>query len=278
MKLWEIKAQALRLMFADTDVNFSYAEFSDGTIYSNSNTKEKLTRMNDSIARAIDMYYQYNREQTKLWSQIPLYYTYVITNNSTGLTYTLQTGETLNRDAYGVHTVLNAQGEVVLSDIAVVYTFQNYLDNTTKPSDFAYPTRVDLLKDKNYVNEQDNIEFYYDEATEQIYFHTQDFASYDSDTVKLALKFRVYYKIDITNIDTSASLSDLTTELNDLGIPADVQRMIPYFIKGEIYEEDEADIARAAKQEYINYIGQRPRNTFSKYQTKVKSYKRTRGE
>ena len=278
MKLWEIKAQALRLMFADTDVNFSYAEFEDGTIYANSNTREKIIRMNDSIARAIDMYYQFNREQTKLWDAIPLYYTYVITNDLTGQTYTLQAGETLSRDAYGVHTVLNAQGAVVLSNITVVYTFQNYLNNTTKPADFAYPTRVDLLKDKNYVNPEDNIDFYYDEANEQIYFHTQDFAAYESDSVKLALKFRVYYKIDITNIDTSASLSDLTYDINTLGIPVDVQRMIPYFIKGEIYEEDEADISRAAKQEYVNYIAQRPRNTFSKYQTKVKSYKRTRGE
>lgn len=278
MKLWEIKAQALRLMFADTDVTFSYAEFEDGTIYANSNTREKIIRMNDSIARAIDMYYQFNREQTKLWDAIPLYYTYVITNDSTGQTYTLQQGETLSRDAYGVHTVLNAQGSVVLSNITVVYTFQNYLNNATKPSDFAYPTRVDLLKDKNYVNPEDNIDFYYDEANEQIYFHTQDFAAYESDSVKLALKFRVYYKIDITNIDTSASLSDLTYDINTLGIPVDVQRMIPYFIKGEIYEEDEADISRAAKQEYVNYIAQRPRNTFSKYQTKVKSYKRTRGE
>lgn len=278
MKLWEIKAQALRLMFADTDVEFSYAEFENDAIYDNSNTKEKLIRMNDSIARAIDMYFQYNKEQTKIWENIPLYYTYVITNNITGQTYTLQQGEVLNRDAYGVHTVLDDQGAVVLSDITVVYTFYNYLNNASKPSDFAYPTRVDVLKDKQFVNPVENIDFYYDELNEQIYFHTQDFAAYDSDSVKLALKFRVYYKLDITNIDTSASLSDLTYDLNVHGIPVDVQRMIPYFIKGEIYEEDEADMARVAKSEYISYIAQRPRKTFSRKQTKVKAYQRSRGE
>lgn len=278
MKLWEIKAQALRLMFADTDVEFSYTEFEDGVIYENSNTKEKLIRMNDSIARAVDMYFQYNREQSKIWDNVPLYYTYVITNNATGLTYTLQSGETLNRDAYGVHTVLDSGGNVVLSNITVVYTFYNYLNNTTKPNDFAYPTRVDVLKDAQFVNPVENIDFYYDEANERIYFYTQDFASYDSDFVKLALKFRIYYKIDITNIDTSASLNDLTYDLNVHGIPVDVQRMIPYFIKGEIYEEDEADLARASKQEYLGYIAQRPRKTFSKKQTKVRAYQRSRGE
>lgn len=278
MKLWEIKAQALRLMFADTDVEFSFAEFENDAIYDNSNTKEKLIRMNDSIARAIDMYFQYNREQTKIWENIPLYYTYVITNNISGQVYTLQEGEVLSRDEYGVHTVLDDQGAVVLSDITVVYTFYNYLNNASKPADFAYPTRVDVLKDKQFVNPVENIDFYYDELNEQIYFHTQDFAAYDSDFVKLALKFRVYYKIDITNIDTSASLSDLTYDLNVHGIPVDVQRMIPYFIKGEIYEEDEADLARASKQEYISYIAQRPRKTFSKKQTKVRAYQRSRGE
>lgn len=280
MKLWEIKAQSLRLMFADTDVSFSEAEFqSGGAIYSNSNTKEKMTRMEDSIARAIDMYYQYNKEQTKIWDSVPLHYTFVITDNTTNSTYTLQTNESLSRDAYGVHTVVDANGAVVKSDISVVYTFYNYLSTTTvgneKPTDFSFPTRIDLLKDKDYVNPMENIGYYYDETTENIYFYDQDYASYDSDTVKLALKFRVYYKIDIQNIDPEATNAydlDVTTAT---GIPEDIQRMIPYFVKGELYEEDEPDLARAAKQEYIAYIAQRPRKMFTKIQTKVKSYKRS---
>ena len=63
MKLWEIKAQALRLMFADTDIEFSFAEFENNSIYENANTREKLIRMNDSIRRAIDLYYHYHGEQ-----------------------------------------------------------------------------------------------------------------------------------------------------------------------------------------------------------------------
>jgi hypothetical protein len=278
MILWEVKAQALRLMFADTDVNFSYAEFEDGTIYSNSNTREKLMRMNDSIARAIDLYYHYNKEQTKIWDDIPLSYTFVITQ-SNGTTYTLQEGESLVRDSYGVHTVQDENGATVLDNIEVTYTFTNKLDNTTKPDNFSFPTRIDLLEDKSYVNPLDNISYYYDEDNEEIFFYDQNFAAYESDTVKLALKFRVYYKIDIINIDTSASLNDLTYDLTtNTKVPQDVQRMIPYFIKGELYEEDEPDLARLAKQEYMNFIIQRPRKTFTKVQTKVKSYSRSRGE
>lgn len=278
MILWEIKAQALRLMFADTDVNFSYAEFEDGTIYANSNTREKLMRMNDSIARAIDLYYFYNKEQTKIWENIPLLYTYVITQ-SNGSTYTLQEGEVLARDSYGVHTIVDENGVLVLDNIEVKYTFFNELDDTTKPVNFSFPTRIDLLEDKNYVVPKDNVTFYYDEENEKIFFYDQDYASYDSDTVKLALKFRVYYKIDIINIDTSTSINDLTYNVTSVTkLPEDVQRMIPYFVKGELYEEDEPDLARAAKQEYINFMIQRPRKTFTKVQTKVKSYTRSRGE
>jgi hypothetical protein len=278
MIIWEIKAQALRLMFADTDVNFSYAEFEDGTIYSNSNTREKLMRMNDSIARAIDLYYFYNKEQTKIWENIPLRYTYVITQ-SNGSTYTLQEGEVLARDSYGVHTIVDENGALVLDNIEVKYTFYNELDDTTKPTNFSFPTRIDLLEDKSYVVPKDNVTFYYDEENEKIFFYDQAYASYESDTVKLALKFRVYYKIDIININTSTTINDLTYNVTTITkLPEDVQRMIPYFVKGELYEEDEPDLARAAKQEYLNYMIQRPRKTFTKVQTKVKSYTRSRGE
>ena len=244
MKLWEIKAQALRLMFADSDIKFNITDFTNGTVYQNANTSEKLIRMNDSIARAIDIYYQYNAEQTKLWNNVPLFY-----------------------------TTQEVDGETT-------YTFENKLDNATKPNDFAYPSRVDLLEDKEYINGENDISFYFEEETEEIYFYDQDFASYDMDEAKLAMRFRVYYKIDIKNIDTALTINEITLDLNDeTNVPEDVQRMIPYFIKGELYEEDEFDVARIAKQEYIQYVAQRPRKRFSKVQTKVKqSYHRTRGD
>ena len=59
MKLWEIKAQALRIMFSDTSLNFSQTDFESGIILANSNTREKYIRMNDSINRAIDSYFAY---------------------------------------------------------------------------------------------------------------------------------------------------------------------------------------------------------------------------
>lgn len=244
MKLWEIKAQALRLMFADSDIQFSQNEFTNGTIANNPNTSEKLIGMNASIARAIDVYYTYNKEQTKIWNDVPL-----------------------------VYTSEEVDGEMV-------YTFENKLDKTTMPSDFAYPTRVDLLEDKEYIHAQSDIDFYYDENSNEIRFYEQDFASYYSDEARLAMKFRVYYKIDIKNIDTTIGATNVTYDVSvETNVPEDVQRMIAYYVKGELFEEDEFDIARIAKQEYMAYVANRPRKRFSKVQTKVKqSYHRTRGD
>ena len=56
MLLGEIKLMALRLMFADTDITYDITQMGD--YYSNNNTREKLIRMNDSINRAISLYYQ----------------------------------------------------------------------------------------------------------------------------------------------------------------------------------------------------------------------------
>ena len=243
MKLWEIKAQALRLMFADSDLQFSQLEFSNGTIFNNPNTREKLIRMNDSIARAIDIYYQYNKEQTKIWNNVPLFYT----------------SEEVN-------------GEMV-------YTFENYLDDSTKPSDFAFPTRVDILDNVHRVLGQKDISFYFDEESEKINFFTYDFANMYNDETRFEFRFRVFYKEAIKNIDLTIPPTNVTYDLSvETNVPEDVQRMIPYFVKGEIYEEDEFDVARTAKQEYLNYVAQRPRKRFSKVQTKVnQKYHRTRG-
>jgi hypothetical protein len=167
MKLWEVKAQALRLMFADTDISFNEEDFSSESIYANANTREKLTRMEDSIKRAIDMYYQHNREITKVWNAVPL-----------------------------VYTSEEVSGETV-------YTFLNELSASTKPSDFAYPTRVDLVEDKvNFVYGRENVDFYYDEVADKILFFEEDYASIYDDVIKLAMRFKVYYKVDIKNIGT----------------------------------------------------------------------------
>lgn len=243
MKLWEIKAQALRLMFADSDMQFNQNEFAQGIIYNNPNTREKLIGMNNSIARAIDIYYQHNKEQTKIWNDIPLAFT---------------TDE--------------VDGETI-------YTFENFLDESTMPSDFSYPTRVDILDNIHYVIGQKDISFYYDEENKKIQFFQYDFPNFGTEEIRLALRFRVFYKEEIRNIDTSIAVTNVTYDVSQVtGVPEDVQRMIPYFVKGELFEEDEFDVARVAKQEYVAYVAQRPRKKFSKVQTKVnQAYKRTRG-
>ena len=56
MKLGEIKLMALKLMFTDTDVTYDISDMQE--YYNNGNTREKLIRMNDSINRALSLYYQ----------------------------------------------------------------------------------------------------------------------------------------------------------------------------------------------------------------------------
>ena len=58
MKLWQIKAMSLTYScFAIPTFNLVKNEFSSGILLANGNTREKLVRMDDSIRRAIDRYY-----------------------------------------------------------------------------------------------------------------------------------------------------------------------------------------------------------------------------
>jgi hypothetical protein len=234
MKVWEIKAQALRLMFADTDLQFSEAEFTSNAVYDNANTREKLVRMDDSIRRAIDLYYQYKGEPTLFTEDIELY----------------QTGD------------------------PVVYS--NYiLTSAVSSTNFGFPTRIDLLvyeeledttlKLRKQVNE---INFDFFETDGIIHFFDVDYRDYITNYDYIP-KFRVWYKTN--KISLPATYNEITYDVNTLEvIPEDVQRMIPYFIKGELYEEDEPNIAMQSRTLYIQYL-MGLRKKFNKTQTKVKS-------
>ena len=221
MKLWEIKAQALKLMFADSDIQFSENEFTDGVVYQNSNTRDKLTRMNDSVRRAIDLYYTYVGVRSK--SQI----------------FALTAGE--------------------------------YIDLSTT-TDFGSPDRVDLKiystdeddEKNNLVYERNHVNFIYNEIEEKIEFE-EDFSN--SIYADYILEFRVYYKIKKLNIDLA--VDEITFDLDTIYIPSEVQRNIPFYIKSELFEEDEPQLAVNAKNSFISFLMtlQKP---FSRVQTKVK--------
>ena len=219
MKVWEVKAQALKLMFADSDLQFNENEFRQRIVYNNGNTRDKLVRMEDSIKRAID-----------------LYYTYVGVKSSSckvGLT-------------------------------------EDYLD-LNAIEDFGTPDRVDvkIFRDSekktlllhrqqiNFIFAEDNkIEFEED-------FNNSVYNNY-------FLEFKVYYKKKKRNLPLI--LDEMEEDLNALDIPEEVQRNIPYFIKAELYEEDEPQLAMHARNNFITFlIGlQKP---FGRVQTKVKSAK-----
>jgi hypothetical protein len=232
MKIWEIKAQALRLMFADTDIEFSEEEFDDGSIYANANTREKLIRMEDSIRRAIDLYYSYKGETALFTDDVTLYQT-------------------------GFDPVL----------------YSNYIQTSAvSQSNFGFPTRIDLLvyeelEDSTLkLRKQENeINFDFFETQGKIHFFDEDYRNYITNYDYIP-KFRVYYRQSKVNLGTVTDQTDVTL------IPEDVLRMIPYFIKGELYEEDEPNIAMQSRQMYVQYL-MGLRKKFTKTQTKVKSAK-----
>jgi hypothetical protein len=216
-------------MFADTDLQFNEAEFTSNAVYDNANTREKLVRMEDSIRRAIDLYYSYKGETALFTDDVELY----------------QTGD------------------------PVVYS--NYIETSdVSQSNFGFPTRIDLLvyeelEDESLVlrKQQNEINFDFFETEGKIHFFDEDYRNYITNYDYIP-KFRVYYRQSKVNLGTVNDQTDVTI------IPEDVLRMVPYFIKGELYEEDEPNIAMQSRQMYVQYL-MGLRKKFTKTQTKVKS-------
>lgn len=224
MKIWEIKAQALRLMFTVSDMNLNETDFSSGIIRQNQNTAEKLIRMDDSIRRGIDLYYSYVGEP------ISFFDTVLVSGNN--------------------------------SDEKVVDF--NYVNA-------AYPTRVDIFvydTDGNKIGSSLNVTFRYDQILKKIFFDT-DYGKYETD-YGYTVKPKVWYRVVKKNLPIGAN--EMTYDLDAIDIPEEVQRMLPYFIKGEIYEEDEFNVAQSAKNEYIRFLLSL-RKPFSNVQTKVRKSK-----
>lgn len=217
MKLWEIKAQSLRIMFADSDIQFSYDEFENGTLYDNANTRDKLVRMNDSIKRAIDSFYQF--------VGTPMRLTTVGLKNVSGVYYNV----------------------IQLSDI----------------SDFGTISRIAAIGNSDVnMSYDDAIEFFYDSISKTV-VPNSDYSVFEN-----GASFNVYYFVKKTNLPDV--VDELTFDLNTLlNIPEDVQRMIPYFVKGELYEEDEYSIALQSKNIFQQFLLNYKRQ-FANVQTKVK--------
>lgn len=216
MKLWEIKAQALRLMFADSEITFSYEDFKQGVIEDNANTREKLIRMDDSIKRAIDMYYSYCGNINK--------------------------------------------------KVKVKYKENTYLLDIDDIEDFGYPTRVDLVR-KSRVIGQEKLDYHYDSLAKEIEV-VFDNIEHLTDLEKQDLDFLLYYEMKRYNLPDN--FDKIEYDLDDIFIPQDIQRQIPKYIKGELYEEDEPSMAMISKNEYLGYLVNRQKD-FSVAQNKVKS-------
>lgn len=221
MKLWEVKAQALRLMFADTDLSFTEEEFTSGTLYNNPNTREKLIGMDDTIRRGIDMFYQYNGEVSR--------------NTSCSLFF-------------------DNEEEI----------YKNVIDTQTI-EDFGFPTRIDLMGSLEAGTwRRHNLEFMYDQVSKRIYFTEQDFTMQNPDKIQ----FMLFYRTKKRNLPFNPS--DIDYDLNALFIPEEVQRQLPLYIKSELFEEDEPQMAQAARNKYIEFLILNQRKNFGKSRSKVK--------
>jgi hypothetical protein len=230
MTVKEVKLQALRLMFADSDIQFSVSEYDTGVLNSNANTREKLIRMDDSIRRGIDLY------------------------------NTLVEQETVITEAL----LLSSSNNVYANTI-----------NIAGVTNMDYPTRVDVFLYQTIddvttlVNSKNQVNYVYDKINRKIYFQDEDYAKYYNEYDLYNFTFRIWYKIKKENIGVG---NQDTIELNTLRIPLDVQNMLPIYIKGELYEEDDFVVAQTAKQEFARFL-QTVRQPFNKVQTKVRRAK-----
>ena len=224
MELWEVKANALRLMFADSGLSFSKEEFENEVVYSNGNTRDKLTRMNDSIRRAIDLYYQ-------------------------------TCGQFVKRK-----TVKYRIDDGIVTD---------FLD-LTEIDDFGSVSRIDINKNNNLrIKGQKDVPYFFNQVDKEveILIHIPD--TVRKDEIELTLS----YYIKDANLPDDNLIDELEFNLDSLNIPSDIQRKIPLYIKGEIYEEDEYALAQASKNEYIEYLLMHKRK-YGGVQTKVRSIHR----
>jgi hypothetical protein len=238
MKIWEIKAQALRLMFSDTDLEFSEEEFTSNAVYENANTREKLVRMNDSIQRGIDLYYQFVGDKTNLAS----------------LTMTLQ-------DTFGNYvSVENNKGYPLRVDFLIYKPA--YCTTSTYTTESTCEDNGGTWFEEEKVLEINQVSFYYHELGQKLYFQDKDYLHIYKDFI---IKLRYMYKPSRVFITSSTNdQSDVSTD-----VPTEVQYMLPYFVKGELYEEDEPNLAAQARNLFTQFL-LNTRKPFANNQSKVK--------
>jgi len=289
MTVKEVKLQALRIMFADSDVQFSTGEYDNGTLTSNANTREKLIRMDDSIRRGIDLYNTLVEQETSIIDTLFLassggvYANTIDISGVSNLNYPtrvdvllyqyrqdvveayIRTGQTAFSSTWlsltsVSGTALTPSTEnvyVIVGPSTSSYINQKYIwDGTT----FVLNPNVDLVQDKNQIS------YVYDAINKKIYFQDVDYAKYYNEYNIYTFTFRIWYKVKKLNIGIG---NQDAVELNDLRIPLDVQNMLPIYIKGELYEEDDFVVAQTSKQEFARFL-QTVRQPFNKVQTKVK--------
>lgn len=212
MLLGEIKLQALRLMFADTDIMFTMNELigidelgqSISSLYDNGNTREKLVRMNDSINRAIDLYYQHCGRKIQFKNV-----------------------------------------KLAFEEIAGVNVYKDYIDISNE-KDIYIPTKLEMVIN----GRKEKIDFLYDDEEKKIYPNEENY--YIKKYSPSQYDFRLFYDKKEKMVEENSQ--DNVFDLNEIGIPEEVQRRIPYFIKGELYEEDESNLSHKAKNEYIEFL------------------------
>ena len=139
-----------------------------------------------------------------------------------------------------------------------------YNVDLSQTENLDYPSRIDIIENLDAsISKAYNVNFNYDFLEKKVYFEEDDMAYFEGD-----ITFKIYYQIE--KINMPYDVNEITYDLNDLFIPEEIQRKIPLFIKGELFEEDESSLSQMAKQEYISFVATNPRRKFSKKQSKVR--------
>lgn len=249
MELWKVKRESLKLMSADSDIEYTEDDFSSGTIYSNPNVKDKLVLMESSIRRAIDFYY--NEIGTpKGISTVYLKYHF--------------------EDEDGNEVTVTEETDT--TDLTKVY--ENEIE-TTGITNFGDPFRIDAKVYNDYgelVDEEQSTNFQYvydfDLNKKRIIFD-DNFKIYED-----KIRFIVWFESERLNIPFvfETGVTEINYDLDTLRLPIEFQRLIPLYVKSELYEEDEPDLAVLARSQFLQGLSILPKNRIN-MQNKIRRAK-----
>jgi len=255
MKLGDIKIEALKLMFTNYDTDMAVEDIPD--LLANSEYKDYLFAMPGSINRCLGRFSTNRLNPQKkvniktLFTKIEGYYSFE--------------DDAFYSDAEMTTEITGDTNKIYEDDGGELYRFDGdgfeklnghlYID-TGDITSFHALNRVSLTKYDGTIDA--NVEYLWEDDTLII-----PYINLFPDTEEeYEGKYVLYYYESMPVITSS------TAETTEMDLPEDLLKMIPYYIKGELYQEADAVLANEARSIFEQMLADYPQERTNK-QTKV---------